>query len=398
MNLRLRTAAAIALFSTCAAAPPQTKSRPAHAPENGLAGLITTDDYPLAALRNDEQGEVAVRLDIDSSGSVSGCTVVESSRSASLDAATCALLRERAHFTPARDARGRPAPDVYRTRVGWRIAPKGPADAILGAAVVPYLQCLARATRPMADGPAAAEAIVEQAYSACVDAEGQARNAMAAVAPPAGVSPWPPDLRRALRQMLVDNIRLLREGPRVHARSVTGTGLSGLVSADDYPPAAMRAGEQGSVRVRLEVDEKGRPSGCKVIAPSGSESLDTATCRLLQERAQFVPARDRLGRPVPDTVSQTIAWRITDPERDPAVRAALQRWSACLYQFTERHLADAATDAAIPDRAFAACRALEPALVAALNAAPGHGPPLSAVPKETREDLRGTMSAMLASR
>jgi len=397
MHLPLRAATALALLALCAAAP-RSLARPAHAPANGLAGLITTDDYPLAALRNDEEGQVGVRLEIDAGGTVSGCTVVESSRSASLDAATCALLRERARFSPARDAHGRPVPDTYRTTVAWRIAPRSPTDTIVAGAAVPYLLCLTKAARPLADGPATADAIVEQAFAACVEAERQARTAMVPIAPPAGVSPWPPDLRRALRQIVVDDIRMLREGPRIHARPVTNGSLANLISTDDYPPSSLGGGEEGVVRVRLEIDENGRPSSCKVIVSSGFATLDTTTCRLLQERAQFTPARDRLGKPVADSFGQSIAWRINEPQQDAAVDAALQHWSACLYGFARRHRADAATDGAVPDRAFAACRALEPPLVAALNAAPGHGAPLDAVPKEMRDDLRDTMESMLSQR
>ena len=45
-----------------------------------------------------------------------------------------------------------------------------------------------------------------------------------------------------------------------------------------YPPRALAAGEQGAVRFRAEVNEKGIVLGCKVTASSGFERLDRETC------------------------------------------------------------------------------------------------------------------------
>ncbi|MBV9930892.1 MAG: energy transducer TonB [Alphaproteobacteria bacterium] len=383
MNGFLAGLAAAALLSAGTGPPPR---EPAHPLGRGLVSLISTDDYPLAALRADEQGNVTVRLDIDAAGSVSACTVVQSSGSASLDAATCALLRERARFSPARDRRGRPVPDTYSQTVNWRISPKTPLDTAIAGAVQPYLWCLAKAVQPLADGPASFDAIADQAFAACTDTERAVKGTLAGMPAPAGASPWPPDLRRLMRQTVIDVVRFRREGPREHVRPVVGKSLAGLISAADYPPSAIAAGEQGGVRVRLEVDENGRPTGCRVIESSGFESLDTATCRLLQERARFTPARDRQGKPIADIFFQRIAWRLTEPDQEPAVEAALGRWSSCLYDYAAEHAADSVD--VIGERAFATCRSFEPALVAALNAAPGNAAPLTTVPQSLRDDMR----------
>ena len=92
------------------------------------SALITEDDYPAAALRNEEQGAVTVRLAIARDGRVSACTIVGSSGSVILDAATCRLFTARARFTPARDRRGRTATDQKVTRIVWRI-PDDPPPA-----------------------------------------------------------------------------------------------------------------------------------------------------------------------------------------------------------------------------------------------------------------------------
>ena len=70
----------------------------------------------------------------------------------------------------------------------------------------------------------------------------------------------------------------------------------GLVfSANDYPQDALRQGLQGTVGVLAFVGTDGRLSGCKVIETSGSPSLDSQTCAVLQRRARYEPARDESG-------------------------------------------------------------------------------------------------------
>jgi protein TonB len=93
--------------------------------------------------------------------------------------------------------------------------------------------------------------------------------------------------------------------------SVRGS-LSGLFSGDDYPSAALDANEQGSVRVRVEIDRQGRVSSCQVVESSGHSSLDIATCRIVQSRAHFLPARDANGNPVVSSYSQSIKWQIAE--------------------------------------------------------------------------------------
>ena len=94
---------------------------PAEAARGNLMNLFTGDDYPIEALRNEEQGTVAVSLQIDTQGRVSRCTVSSTSGSDALDRTTCEILRSRARFTPATDTEGHPVPDVYSQRITWRL-------------------------------------------------------------------------------------------------------------------------------------------------------------------------------------------------------------------------------------------------------------------------------------
>lgn len=55
----------------------------------------------------------------------------------------------------------------------------------------------------------------------------------------------------------------------------------------NYPPAALRRGEQGSVGISVLVDRQGRLRECAVSKSSGSAALDEATCDFLFSHAQI---------------------------------------------------------------------------------------------------------------
>ena len=88
--------------------------------------------------------------------------------------------------------------------------------------------------------------------------------------------------------------------------------LGALVTPDDYPAEALEKDEQGTVGFRLEVGANGRVTSCTITQSSGSASLDSTTCRLMQTRARFTPARDRNGRPTADRISSRIVWRLPE--------------------------------------------------------------------------------------
>lgn len=84
--------------------------------------------------------------------------------------------------------------------------------------------------------------------------------------------------------------------------------LTSLFSTDDYPPAAIRSEEQGTVRVSLTISPQGRVVGCNVTSSSGSNALDNATCRIIRSRARYTPARDSNNQPTEGTDTATIRW------------------------------------------------------------------------------------------
>ncbi len=112
------------------APPAQTERIPP--PEAPLAGpsqraranlvtIFSTNDYPAEAIRRNEQGTVAFQLSINRQGWVSGCRIVSSSGSETLDRATCDIIRSRARFEPARDSAGRRVPDQYSGKIRWEL-------------------------------------------------------------------------------------------------------------------------------------------------------------------------------------------------------------------------------------------------------------------------------------
>lgn len=69
----------------------------------------------------------------------------------------------------------------------------------------------------------------------------------------------------------------------------------------DYPRAIIRNWPPGApvfVAVRVQLD--GRATDCKVNRSSGDALVDDWTCRLVEERVRFRPARDDQGQPYVD--------------------------------------------------------------------------------------------------
>lgn len=105
-------------------------------------------------------------------------------------------------------------------------------------------------------------------------------------------------------------------------RPVTNPGS--WVTTVDYPPAALRDSLEGTTGFRLTIGPDGLPRRCEVIASSGSEVLDTATCRLIMERARFQTRRDANGVRIGGTYSNRIRWQIPDNYLEQLARSGFQ--------------------------------------------------------------------------
>jgi TonB family protein len=93
--------------------------------------IASWDDYPDDALRRKEYGVVSVLLQVSSIGRVTVCTITERSGSASLDAATCDLVKSHGHFNPAKNASGAPITSEYRMSMSWGVGDHQPSTKIV---------------------------------------------------------------------------------------------------------------------------------------------------------------------------------------------------------------------------------------------------------------------------
>lgn len=71
----------------------------------------------------------------------------------------------------------------------------------------------------------------------------------------------------------------------------------GAITAKDYRKATGKAKTPDQVTVWYTVGANGRVSGCKVMQPSAWPERDALTCRLIEQRWTYNPARDRNGEP-----------------------------------------------------------------------------------------------------
>jgi TonB family protein len=179
-------------------------------------------------------------------------------------------------------------------------------------------------------------------------------------------------------------------------RAVAPSGLGTLFSEDDYPEEALAKREEGTVAFRITVGVDGRVSDCTVAGSSGSELLDTATCRILGERARFLPARNAAGQPVTDTHSGRIRWVLPDEDRfPPALNAATELWFACTSGEAAKLALSDLDAAAVATRVFAACAPLEQRVAAELAKAKFPASEAATMMLSSRHGVLATLPARL---
>ena len=100
--------------------------------------------------------------------------------------------------------------------------------------------------------------------------------------------------------------------------AIAATTASGAVAQDlktsnrvepTYPPAARRAGEEGTVRLKVLVDEKGRPRDVAVATSSGFARLDEAAIAAVR-KWRFVAATNGTD-PISAWTQVAITFRLT---------------------------------------------------------------------------------------
>ena len=99
------------------------------------------------------------------------------------------------------------------------------------------------------------------------------------------------------------------------------TNLADYFSSSWYPPEALHNREEGGVRFQVDVRPNGRVEACRILASSGSRTLDEATCAIMVDRGRFTPARDAEGRAIADRFTARIQWALPAEAVEPAERA-----------------------------------------------------------------------------
>lgn len=99
--------------------------------------------------------------------------------------------------------------------------------------------------------------------------------------------------------------------------------VSGRITNADYPPSARAARQGGTVTAHFNVGTDGRAHNCRIVKSSGNADIDATTCRLIEQRFRFDPARNKSGQPIADVTGWQQTWwlergkrRITRPEDD----------------------------------------------------------------------------------
>ncbi|WP_409644226.1 TonB family protein [Sphingorhabdus sp.] len=84
--------------------------------------------------------------------------------------------------------------------------------------------------------------------------------------------------------------------------------IRGRITNADYPKSATAARQGGSVTAHFTVGANGVPSKCRVVKSSGNADIDATTCRLIEQRFRYEPARNKAGHPISDVAGWQQTW------------------------------------------------------------------------------------------
>lgn len=107
------------------------------------------------------------------------------------------------------------------------------------------------------------------------------------------------------------------DGDGMGAAGTLARLLRGAIRARDYPVAERRARIEEVVTVRFTVTPDGRATACRTMRSSGNAALDATTCRLIEQRFRYAPARDAGGVPRAEERGWQQRWWIDAPAAAP---------------------------------------------------------------------------------
>jgi len=84
------------------------------------------------------------------------------------------------------------------------------------------------------------------------------------------------------------------------------------ITTRDYKRTWISREMTGTGRFTFSVAADGRVTDCRVVSSTGHSALDSATCRLVSNRARFNAARDSNGNVVAGNFTTSIVWQLPD--------------------------------------------------------------------------------------
>lgn len=81
-----------------------------------------------------------------------------------------------------------------------------------------------------------------------------------------------------------------------------------VFSVSDYPASALRAGKQGVVVARVDIDKDGDVTKCVAMEPKPDSALVTATCNALTRKLKYRPGIDANNLPIASQSIIPITW------------------------------------------------------------------------------------------
>lgn len=116
----------------------------------------------------------------------------------------------------------------------------------------------------------------------------------------------------AMRTCLDDLVKHWGYDPAIQAslsrQPMSLTPSNSWLRSDDYPKESLRQGNNGIVRIRLDIDDKGGVVACRVIGRTSPDEFADLSCKLITQRARFDPALDAQSKPVRSFFVAKILW------------------------------------------------------------------------------------------
>jgi len=85
--------------------------------------------------------------------------------------------------------------------------------------------------------------------------------------------------------------------------------IAGALTDSDYARSGLPRGAWGTVLISFRVRSDGSVDSCKTVRTSGYALIDSETCRLVEQRFRFRPARDSGGHPIDYALRTDFTWR-----------------------------------------------------------------------------------------